>query len=91
MIMSRATACVMKSMAGLARQAGCRSAPTFNYTPALRQASSIHRSRLRGAVVSLLPFHAALSQALFISKLSFGCEDLFVLVQGQPVCTLTIL
>lgn len=39
--------------------------------------------RLRGAIVSLLPFHAASAQARFVSKLSFGSRISLFWFKGQ--------
>ncbi|KAI5059111.1 hypothetical protein GOP47_0025430 [Adiantum capillus-veneris] len=50
-----------------------------------------HLTSLRGAIVSLQALHAARAQALFVSRLSFGSQELVVLIQGQPLCALTVL
>eukprot|EP00250_Pteridium_aquilinum_P009839 c18971_g1_i1 orf=371-646(-) len=91
--MARSSTSMCRSIAALSRGSFSRSplkstsSSSSLLPPALCQ-PSCRISRLRGAIVSLQALHAARSQALFVSKLSFG--PVF-LMQGQPLCALTVL
>eukprot|EP00250_Pteridium_aquilinum_P008103 c17673_g1_i1 orf=323-601(-) len=75
-------ASLMKSVAAAcARSTSRRSVPVVRNVGAFHQPSNTLSSqvtRFRGAMValqSLHPFHSAVSDSLFVSKLSFGLHD----------------
>ncbi|MCO5614300.1 hypothetical protein L7F22_068578 [Adiantum nelumboides] len=80
--MARTSTALRKSFAALSKGSFRAASPSSAAQPpsSIRPASS-RILRLRGAIVSLQALHAARSQALFVSRLSFGSQELELLIQ----------